>query len=90
MTPEQEAAEGTRAEYLLTELQPYFDALRLAIISQWENSPIRDKEGQNELRLMRKLLSDLEANIKTVIDTGKMARVQIQKESVLSKIKSKF
>lgn len=77
---DKEIQDGVRAEYLMEEMKPYFDMVRDAIVKQWESSPIRDKEGQNELRLMRKLLNDLEANIKTVIDTGKMAKIQVERE----------
>lgn len=78
---EKEIQDGTRAEYLMDEMRPYFDMLRDAIIKQWESCPVRDKDGQNELKLMRKLLNDLEGNIKTVVDTGKLAKVQIEREN---------
>jgi hypothetical protein len=83
-----ELAEGQRAERLMEELSPYFDMVKTAIVQKWETSPISDKEGQHELRLMRKLLTDLEANIKTTIDTGKMAQIQIEQESMITKAKN--
>lgn len=84
MSIEQEATEGHNAERLIGELRPYLDMVKDAIIQKWEQSPVGDKEGQHELRLMRKLLTDLEMNIKTAIDTGKMAQIQIQNESKVS------
>lgn len=87
MSIEQEASEGHRAEILMHDMQPYFNKVRDAIIAKWEASPVADVEGQHELRLMRKLLADLEVNIKTVIDTGKLAQVQIERESKLDKAK---
>lgn len=84
MSIEQEATEGVNAERLLSELRPYLDMVKDAIVTKWEQSPVGDKDGQHELRLMRKLLTDLEANIKTAIDTGKLAQIQIQNESKIS------
>lgn len=84
MSIEQEATEGVNAERLLSELRPYLDMVKDAIVTKWEQSPVGDRDGQHELRLMRKLLTDLEANIKTAIDTGKLAQIQIQNESKIS------
>ena len=65
------------------------DAVKQAILNGWENSPIRDTEGQHELRLMLKLLTDLQSNIKRVIDNGKIAEINIErdKKSVLNMFK---
>lgn len=87
MSLEQEATNGNNAQRLLEDISPYFDMVKQAIIDKWETSPIGDKEGQHELRLMRKLLGDLEANIKTAIETGKLARIQIEQDSLLNKVK---
>ena len=65
------------------------DIVRNAILTGWENSPIRDTEGQHELRLMLKLLNDLQNNIKRVVDTGKIAEINIEREKkgMLSTVK---
>ncbi len=60
------------------------NAVRAGIITQWENSPIRDTEGQHELRLMLKLLTDLQHNINRVIDTGKLAEIEIERKRKMS------
>lgn len=82
MSTDKEVERGLIAQSLLE--NPIYvesvQAVRDAIITQWENSPIRDKEGQHELKLMLKLLGDLQHNIKTVMDTGKLAKVQIERE----------
>jgi hypothetical protein len=83
MTIEHEATLGVQAERILEEVSPYFDMVENAILDKWKESPIADKEGQHELRLMYKLLGDLKANIRTAIDTGKMAQIQIERESKL-------
>lgn len=87
MSLEQEATKGNNAQRLLEEIAPYFDLVKQAIVDKWETSPIADKEGQHELRLMRKLLGDLEANLKTAIETGKLARIQIEQDSMLTRAK---
>lgn len=83
MTIEQEVTKGVQAERLLEQVKPYFDLVETAILDKWKDSPVADKEGQHELRLMYKLLGDLQANIKTAITTGKLAQVQIERESKL-------
>lgn len=67
-----------------------WQAVRDGIISAWESAPIRDKEGANELKLMLKLLTDVRRNVETVMQTGKMAKIQIERESLLDKAKRKF
>jgi hypothetical protein len=56
-------------------------AVRQAILDTWATSPVADKEGQHELRLMLKLLNDLEANIQRVLADGQMAKVEIQRST---------
>ena len=85
MSVEQEYVKGQRAEQLLAN-EIYAECMakvRQGIHDAWAASPIRDKEGQNELRLMLKLLDDLEANVKSVANTGKLALRQIEHERTL-------
>lgn len=78
-----EASKGARAEQLLK--NPVYveavDTIRRRIYEQWESAPIRDREGQHELKLMLKLLGDLEANIKQVAETGRLAQIDIEREN---------
>lgn len=67
-----------------------WQSARDGIIQAWESCPIRDKEGQNELKLMLKLLTDVRRNIETVMNTGKMAKVQIERESLLKQAVQRF
>ena len=85
MNAEQEIVRGLQAQSILDSeiYKECVNQVREAIISQWEASPIRDREGQHELRLMLKLLNDLQANIKTVADTGKLAKIQIERDKTL-------
>lgn len=81
MTSEKEAEKGRQAELLLDNpiYQESIEAVRDGIFSAWAASPVRDVEGQHELKLMLKLLNDLTANIKVVAETGKMAKLQIER-----------
>lgn len=64
--------EGREASDLLE--SPAFkratESLRQAIMDKWAASPIRDVEGQHELRLMIKLLDDLIGNLKQAVFDG--------------------
>ena len=62
-------------------------SLRESIVTKRRNAPIRDREGAHELKLMDKLLTDIEGYIKTVADTGKMADIQLEKEKNIAKLK---
>ena len=88
MSLEREVTQGNEATRLMEALSPYLDMVKTAILEKWEQSPVSDREGQHELRLMRKLLGDVEANIRTTIETGKMAAIQIERESLLEKAKN--
>jgi hypothetical protein len=85
MTAEQEYAKGQKADQLLAN-ETFKDAMakvRQGIFDKWAESPIRDTEGQHELKLMLKLLDDLEANIRSVANTGKLALKQIEHERTI-------
>jgi hypothetical protein len=74
---------GSRADQLIKS-QAYQDAyngVRQAILDTWANSPIRDAEGQHELRLMLKLLDDLNGHLVSMLNTGKLASKQIENEN---------
>lgn len=64
------------------------EAVKQGILDAWANSPIRDKEGQNELRLMLKLLSDLHNNIRQVAHTGKLAQIEIERSKPKKALRS--
>lgn len=89
MTPQEELRRGELARQVI-ENEIYTEAwksVREGIISAWESAPIRDKEGQNELKLMLKLLNDVRRNVETAMNTGKMAKIQIERESLMQKFR---
>ena len=65
---------AAKAQALLNdpELTEAFESVRKSIIDRWEATPIRDKDGAHELKLMLKLLGDVRANIQSVVNTGKV------------------
>jgi hypothetical protein len=81
---------GSRADRLLNddEFKAAVEALRSALIAQWEQCPIRDKDGAHELKLMLKLLGDLQAHLRSVADTGKLAKLEVDRlESLKLKVR---
>lgn len=62
--------------------------VRQAIIDKWIAAPMRDREGQHELKLMLKLLGDLAAHIETTMQTGKMAELQLESERRMGKLRA--
>lgn len=78
-----ELERGGRADALLNNdiYKESVGKVRQGIHDAWAAAPLRDVEGQTNLRLMLKLLDDLEKNIKQVAQTGKMASIQIETEN---------
>lgn len=77
-----EAELGSKAKAFLAD-ETYQNAVRSVregIHQRWADSPVGDVEGQHELRLMLKLLGDLEANIESAVNTGYLASAQIAEE----------
>ena len=67
-----------------------FDSVRKAIFDKWESCPIRDKDGQHELKIMLKLLKDVDGYLRQVADTGKMASIQLEQDRTLKAKAKRF
>lgn len=79
-----EARRGEEASRML-ESQVYVDSFRKvkeSIVDAMENVPVGDKETQHILVLSLQLLNKIEKNIKTVAETGKMAKMQLNSSFV--------
>jgi hypothetical protein len=84
----EEVKRGARAQEILD--NPIFkeamQAFDTEITNQWKQSPLRDVEGREKLRLM------LEANrvflqfIQTTMETGKLASLQPPKKGLLARV----
>lgn len=74
--------EGARAKALLTDdaFVKAYGAVRQAIVDQWEQCPIRDREGAHELKLMLKLHTDLGKHLQKAVDDGKFAAEELKRD----------
>jgi len=61
-----------------------FAGVRAALLDRFEACPVRDIEGQHEIKLMLKLLNDVRANLQSMIDSGKVVE---SRNSVLERAK---
>lgn len=77
-----EVARGDRAKAILDDeiYQEAWREVEAAIIQKWRECPIRDRDGAHELKLMLKLLEDVHGHINTVMQSGKMAAMQLEAE----------
>jgi hypothetical protein len=86
MTPEQRVYDGDRAREVLENevFQQVFADLATEITEQWKKSPARDEAGRHELWLMQSLLSKLQTMLQTTLDTGKLARLDLEHKRTLA------
>lgn len=89
MNQHEEVQQGYLAKQLLENevFKSAMENVRLGIYEKWKSCPVRDHEGQHELKLMDKLLGEIEGYIKQVVDTGKMAEIQLDNERKLSLVR---
>jgi len=80
MTLEADRERGQKAQKLLDDpiLREAFDQVHQVIVEQWENAPIRDKEGAHELKLMLTLLRDVRSVLERAITDGKIAASELE------------
>jgi hypothetical protein len=79
MNDQQIALRGREAHQIL-ESAVFKDAIRMikdAVVQNWRDSPIRDKEGQLLLLQLAKVTDKFEGLIMGAIETGKMAQHRI-------------
>ena len=81
MDKEKEIQRGHRAKQILED--PIFvEALQKVsqeLDQEWINSPIRDTEGREKIYMMEKMLNVLLVQLRSVLETGKLASKQINK-----------
>lgn len=83
MSLQDEVTRGQKADKLIHDptLCEAFDLVRDAIIAKWEQTPLRDRDGAHELKLMLKLLGDVRANLEQAIADGKLAAAELQQQA---------
>ena len=81
----EEVQRGDEARRLLEEplLVEAFAMLRQRYIAEWESSPARDTEGREKLWLMNRLISSVENQLKQLLETGKLASIQLEQKRTL-------
>lgn len=86
MTLEERIYNADRAREVL-ENEAYLAAFadtKQELTTAWENSPARDQEGREKLWLMLSLLKKLEKHLQTSLDTGKLARLDLDHKRTLA------
>lgn len=80
-----ESVRGARARAIFEDsfVQEAFQAVENGILEAWKKSPVRDLEGQTNLRLLYKVFHDFKSYFADAITTGKMANVQLNHERTL-------
>ena len=81
MDKEKEIQRGQQAKRILED-PIYIEALQKVsqeLDQEWINSPIRDTEGREKIYMMKKLLNVLHVQLKSVMETGKLATKQVDK-----------
>lgn len=78
MTPEQEEIRGNEADRLLRDalFVEAFQKTEEAIVQKLKTCALSDRELQHELILTMQLLNRVHGYIKTVAETGKLAKLQ--------------
>ena len=79
METEKEIQRGQQAKRILED-PIYVEALQKVsqeLDQEWINSPIRDTEGRERIYMMKKMLNVLHVQLKSVMETGKLATTQV-------------
>lgn len=79
---------GIKAAKLIEDplLKEAFNSVRSAITEAWAEAPIRDKDGHHELKLMLKLLADVEGYFNRAIVDGTFAAEELKRQNMAAKI----
>lgn len=92
-TLEQRLYQGDQAKLILENeaFTNAFDAIEKDVIEQWKSSPARDEEGREKLWTYLQMLHKLKASLTTTLETGTLARVELQhKQTLADKAKALF
>lgn len=75
----EEMRRGTQARAIMDNplWHEAWENLEQTILNAWRESPTRDEEGREALWVMLKVAERVKGHIKTVLETGQMAEMQI-------------
>ena len=79
MEKEKEIQKGNRAKQILED-KIFAEAVKRVsdeLDLEWINSPVRDTEGREKIYMMKKMLNVLLVQLRSVMETGKLASKQI-------------
>jgi len=84
-----EISRGKNAERILNDklFKESFSYLRELYLSEWENSPARDKEARESLWVAIKMLGTGEGHLQTIMQTGKLADRQLEELAKASSVR---
>ena len=87
-----EADRGRQAQDLLEHplLQEALQTLRSEFKEAWANSPARDSEGREKLWQLHALVGKFESHLTQVLQTGQLARLQLEEQSRLERMTEKM
>lgn len=79
-TLEERLYNGDRAREVLEneEFKRAFEAIEQEVIEQWKKSPARDQVGRESLWTYLQLLHKLQRQLKTTMETGKLAQLELE------------
>jgi hypothetical protein len=84
MTEQQTVQRATEAALVLSNpaYQEAMSQLKSAVLTQWKDCPVRDREGQLLLLQLAKLTDKFESLLNGMIETGKLAqhRIDVDRE----------
>lgn len=88
MNLEQRLSQGDKANEVLQneQFQAAFEAIKQEILDQWINSPARDEAGREKLWIYQCLLEKVKAHLTSTLETGKLARIELQEKSRVQKM----
>lgn len=88
MSDELRLERAAKAEQLLKNplIEEAFALVHSGIVQKWEQTPIRDREGAHELKLMLKLLGDVRAALTQAVNDGKVVQFN-QKQRMMDKVR---
>ena len=82
METEKEIQRGLRAKQILEDeiFVETINTIKTNLYQEWINTPIRDSEGREKIFLMTRMFDSLLVQLKSVLETGKLATKQTDKQ----------
>jgi len=76
----EEIVKGDEAERILESevFKHALESVRKGVVDAMSTSPMGDEKTHNRLVIALQLINQVEKNLKTVMQTGKMAKIQIE------------